>query len=136
MHFTHNIDWNRDTQLSKASYSPVIGRHCHLGFVCFIRNVKKNGMDRECGTYGRQGLCVQAFVGRTERRSPLGRPRCWWKDYIKMDFREVGWGVNWIDLAQVRDAVNFLSSWIPVILSGITLIHGIIDRRMDGWMDR
>jgi hypothetical protein len=25
------------------------------------------------------------------------------EDDIKMDFQEMGWGVNWIDLAQDRD---------------------------------
>jgi hypothetical protein len=43
-------------------------------------------------------------VGRTEGRRPLGRPRRRWKDNIKMDLREVGWGgMNWIELAQDRD---------------------------------
>jgi hypothetical protein len=26
-----------------------------------------------------------------------------WEDNIKMGLREVGWGINWIDLAQDRD---------------------------------
>jgi hypothetical protein len=34
----------------------------------------------------------RALVGKTEGRRPLERPRRRWKDNIKMDFREVGWG--------------------------------------------
>jgi hypothetical protein len=35
---------------------------------------------------------------------PLGRPRRKWKDGIKTDLREIGWGsVDWIQLAQDRD---------------------------------
>jgi hypothetical protein len=34
---------------------------------------------------------------------PVGRPRCRWKDNIKLDLREIGTnGVNWIQLAQDR----------------------------------
>jgi hypothetical protein len=42
-------------------------------------------------------------VGRPERRRLLGRPRRRWKDNVKMDLQEVGWGFDWIELAQDRD---------------------------------
>jgi hypothetical protein len=43
-------------------------------------------------------------VGKPEERRPLGRLRRRWKDNIKMDLREVGWGgLDWNDLAQDRD---------------------------------
>jgi hypothetical protein len=32
------------------------------------------------------------FVGKPERRKPLGRPRRRWEDNIKMDLQEVRWG--------------------------------------------
>ena len=42
-------------------------------------------------------------VKPTEKR-PLGRPRCRWEDYIKMDLKEIGINTrNWVDLAQDRD---------------------------------
>jgi hypothetical protein len=45
----------------------------------------------------------RVLVGRPEVKRPLGRPRCRWKDNIKMDLRETGIdGVNWIQLAQDR----------------------------------
>jgi hypothetical protein len=43
-------------------------------------------------------------VGRPEGKRPLGRSRHRWVDNIQMDLRETGWdGVDWIDMAQVRD---------------------------------
>ena len=34
----------------------------------------------------------------------LGRPRCRWKDNIKMDLKEIGNNArNWVDLSQDRD---------------------------------
>jgi hypothetical protein len=42
------------------------------------------------------------LLGRPEGRRPLGKPRRRW-DNIKMDFQEVGWGMDWIDMAQDRD---------------------------------
>jgi len=31
----------------------------------------------------------RVFVEKPEGKRPLGRPRCRWKDYIKMDLQEV-----------------------------------------------
>jgi len=40
---------------------------------------------------------------RPKGERPLGRPRCRWKDNIKLDIREIGInGANWIQLAQDR----------------------------------
>jgi hypothetical protein len=51
-----------------------------------------------------EGRCVyRVLVGRSEGKTPLGRPRCRWKNNIKMDLREIGIdGANWIQLAQDR----------------------------------
>jgi hypothetical protein len=44
------------------------------------------------------------LVVKPEGKRQLGRPRCRWEDNIKMDLREIGWGVmDWTDLAQDRD---------------------------------
>jgi hypothetical protein len=44
------------------------------------------------------------LVGKPEGNRPLGRPRRRWKDNIKTDLREIGWGgMDWIHLAQDRD---------------------------------
>jgi hypothetical protein len=41
------------------------------------------------------------LVGRPEGRRPLGLPRCRWKDNIKMNLQEVGWGA-WTGLIWLR----------------------------------
>jgi hypothetical protein len=45
----------------------------------------------------------RVLVGRPAGKRPLGRPRRWWEDNIKMDLRETEInGVNWIQLVQDR----------------------------------
>jgi hypothetical protein len=56
-------------------------------------------------------------VGKPEGKRPRGRPRRWWEDNIKMDLREIGWGVmDWIDLAQDRDQWRALVNTIMNLL--------------------
>jgi hypothetical protein len=35
----------------------------------------------------------RVLVGKPEGKRPLGRPRGRWEEWIKMDLREIGWGV-------------------------------------------
>jgi hypothetical protein len=50
---------------------------------------------------GEKRNAYRLLVGKPERKRPLGRPRCKWVDYIKMDVLEIGWrGVDWFGLAQ------------------------------------
>jgi hypothetical protein len=51
---------------------------------------------------GRRGTC-RVLVGKPEARRPLGRSRHRCEDNIKMDIQEMGWCINWFDLAQDRD---------------------------------
>jgi hypothetical protein len=52
----------------------------------------------------REEECIHGFGGKARRKRPLGRPRNNWEDNIKMNLRETGWGgMDWINLAQVRD---------------------------------
>jgi hypothetical protein len=42
----------------------------------------------------------QVLLGKPEGKGPLERPKHRWKDGLKIDFREIGWGyVEWINLA-------------------------------------
>jgi hypothetical protein len=61
-------------------------------------------MDRACSTKGAKRNVYRILVGKTEGKKPLGRPRRWWVDNIKIDLREIGWdGMDWINVAQDRD---------------------------------
>jgi hypothetical protein len=54
------------------------------------------------------------LVGKPEGRRPPGGPRRRWEDNIKMDLREIGWGVmNLIYLAQDRDQWRALVNTVP-----------------------
>jgi hypothetical protein len=43
------------------------------------------------------------LFGKHEGKSPLGRYRCRWEDNIKIDLREIGWGVDWVHIGEDRD---------------------------------
>jgi hypothetical protein len=49
---------------------------------------------------GEERKLYMVLVGKLEGMRPLGRPRRKWKDGIRMDLRETGWGnAEWIQLA-------------------------------------
>jgi hypothetical protein len=53
---------------------------------------------------GEKRNVYRVWVGKPEGKRPLGRPRLRWENNIKMDLQEVKCeGVEWIDVAQVRD---------------------------------
>jgi len=41
-------------------------------------------------------------VPKPEGKIPLGTSRCKWENNIEMGLQEMGWGMDWIDLAQKR----------------------------------
>jgi hypothetical protein len=68
-----------------------------------VRVIKARRM-RWAGHVARMGEVRGAYnilVGRPEERIPLGRPRCRWEDYIKMDLREIGL-LMWIGFIGLR----------------------------------
>jgi hypothetical protein len=53
---------------------------------------------------GEKRKAYRIFVGKPERKRPVGRPRRRWVHNIRMDLGEVGWdGMDWIDVASDRD---------------------------------
>jgi hypothetical protein len=48
------------------------------------------------------------LVGKPKRKRPLGKPRLWWEDNIKMDLREMYVNVDLIHLAQDRTIARLL----------------------------
>jgi len=71
----------------------------------FVRVIKSRRM-RWAGHVARMGErrgVYRVWVGRSEGKRPLGRPKRY-RDDIKMYLQEVGLGsVDWIDLAEDRD---------------------------------
>jgi len=62
---------------------------------------------------GEKREVYRVFVGKPERKRPLGRPRRRWVDNIRMDLQEVGCGyMDWIGLAQDRGRWRTLVSAI------------------------
>ena len=53
----------------------------------------------------------RVLVGKPDGKRPLGRPRCRWKDNIKMDLQEVGGGGDWMELAEDRDRWRVLGEY-------------------------
>jgi len=75
-------------------------------------------MGGACSTYGGEDRCIQTLVGKPDGKRPLGRPRNRWEDNTKMHLKEVGWGMDWIDLARDRDRWQALVNavmdlWVP-----------------------
>jgi hypothetical protein len=82
-----------------------------------IRIIKSRRM-RRAGHVARMREKRNAYrllVGKPEGKRPLGIPRRRWVDNIRMDLGEVGWGDDWIDLAQDRNR------WRAVVNSVLNL---------------
>jgi hypothetical protein len=60
-------------------------------------------MGGACSAYGEKRGAYRILVRRPEGRRPLGRPRSRWEDNNKMDLQEMGWGMDWNELAQDKD---------------------------------
>jgi len=53
---------------------------------------------------GKRRGVYKLLVGKPEGKRQLGRPKCKWKDNIKMDLQGAGCGgMDWIELAQDRE---------------------------------
>jgi hypothetical protein len=57
----------------------------------------------------------RVLAGKPEGKRPLGRLRRKWDNGIRMDLREIGWGVDRIRLAQNRDR------WRAVVKAAMNL---------------
>jgi hypothetical protein len=64
----------------------------------------------------------KVLMGKPEGKRPLGRPRHRCKKGIRMDLREIGWGiVEWIQLAQDRD-------WWWALVNTVMNLHILVPR--------
>jgi hypothetical protein len=58
-------------------------------------------MGGTCTTYGERRDVYRVLLGKSEGKTPLGKPRHRWEVSIKMDLREVGRG-SWAGLIWLR----------------------------------
>ena len=49
-------------------------------------------MGEACGTSGEDDRCILGFMGRTNGKRLLGRPRSRCEENIQVDFKDVRWG--------------------------------------------
>jgi hypothetical protein len=56
-------------------------------------------MSGACSSDGEWRGVYRVLVGKPEGKRPLGRPRCKWKDNIKMGLQEVGCPTHGLDWA-------------------------------------
>jgi hypothetical protein len=74
-------------------------------------------MGTACSTNGEKSNSYRIWVGKPERKRPLGRPRRRWVECIKIDLREIGWdGVDWMEVAQDRDQWRVLVNTVMNLL--------------------
>jgi hypothetical protein len=60
-----------------------------------VDQVKANEISETCGTRGeRKEKRTRFFVGKIEEKRLFGRTRHRWGDGIRMDVREIGWGLR------------------------------------------
>jgi hypothetical protein len=78
--------------------------YCSPILYCSCDKIEKNEMGGACSAYGERRGVYRVLVRKPEGKRPLGRTRRRWKDNIKMDIEEVGYGgMDRVELAQDRD---------------------------------
>ena len=94
----HRLFYLKTQFVRGAKWSVLLTQYCAGD------KIEKNEMGWACGAYGWERGVYRVLVGKPEGKRPLGRPRRWWVDNIRMDRQEVGCGyMDWIGLAQDRD---------------------------------
>jgi hypothetical protein len=96
-----------------SSQNPTVARRMSFLFLLpspFVTNLSPY----KCRGVGVPNWSQQTFG----YRKPLGRPRRRWKENIKTDLEELGWAMDWVDLAHYRDRwralVNaVMNLWVP-----------------------
>jgi hypothetical protein len=53
----------------------------------------------------RREKMYKVLMGQPKGKRPLGRPRRRWEDGIRMDIRDIGWGV-WIGFDWIRTGTS------------------------------
>jgi hypothetical protein len=91
--------------------------YCSPNTIRMIKSRRMKWAGHVARKWYRRGV-YRDLVEKPEGKRPLGRPRRRREDNIKIDLLEMGWGMDWIDLAQDRDGwwatVNaVMNVWVP-----------------------
>ena len=74
-----------------------------------VIKLRRMRLARHVARVGERIGVYRVSVGKSEQKSPLGKPRHRWEDNIKINLHELGCGVvDWIELAQDRDSWRVL----------------------------
>jgi hypothetical protein len=87
-------EWRKlhSEELHNLYSSPDIIRQIKSRQIRWAGHVARMGEDRKV---------YKVLVGKPEGKRPLGRPRHRWEDGIRVDLREIDWGV-WISFEWLR----------------------------------
>jgi hypothetical protein len=108
--------------------------------------MKENEVGRACGTHARGKKNVQGFWWENPRERPLETPRRRWKNGIRMDLMETGWGggvwsgftwlrigtsgglwwMRWWTSGLWRHGVSYIQNWKPACKYYVKLTKTII----------
>jgi hypothetical protein len=64
---------------------------------------------------GERRSAYAVLVRKPEGKRPLGRHRSRWEDNIKIDLQDVGWGRDWIAVAQNTDRCVALVNAVMIL---------------------
>jgi hypothetical protein len=65
--------------------------------------IEKNEIGGECSMYGESRDAYRVLAGKMKERDHFEDPGRLWEDNIKVDLQQLGWGMEWLDLARDRD---------------------------------
>jgi hypothetical protein len=81
-------------------------------------------MGRACSTYGEKRNAYMVLAGRPEVKRPLEGPRPRWKNNVRMDLGEIGWGsMDRIHRAEKSCICSY------ICLLGLLIYHSYIPRK-------
>ena len=86
----------------RLQYEELYGLHSSSNTLRVIKSRRMRWTGHVAHTGERRGA-YRIVVRRPEGKRQLVRSRQRWEGNIKMDHQEVGWGVEWTDLAHDRD---------------------------------
>ena len=90
------------TRVEKTTYEKRYALYFSPNIIREIK-LKRRRWAEHVACVGERRGTSRVLEVKPEGRRPLGRPMLRWEDNIKMDFQDVGWGMDWIGMARDKD---------------------------------